>query len=124
MKSPEDMLSKMKKLGELCDSYKPEAYAFVMEALDFTIKKLEKPRHISGKELLEGVRQYALKQFGPMARIVFEYWGVFKTGDFGHIVFDLIEVGLLRKCDEDSIEDFENCFDFKEAFDGKYQFQD
>jgi uncharacterized repeat protein (TIGR04138 family) len=73
-------------------------------------------RHVAGPELLEGVRQYALKEFGPMVLTVFTYWGIGNTEDFGHMVFNLIAVGIFGKTEEDSIEDFRNVFDFKETF--------
>lgn len=124
MSSPVELLQKIQRLKKIYQKYQPEAYSFVLEALDFTMKKLPKSRHLTGRELLDGIRQYGLNQFGAMARSVFEYWGVRKTVDFGHIVFDLVEAELLRKTEEDSINDFKRGFDFKKAFDGNYQFQD
>ena len=98
-----------------------EAYGFVREALDFTGKMLEKPsvgpqRHVSGAELLDGVRRYALQEFGPMSLTVLTEWGLRTTRDIGEIVFQLVEAGVLGKTDEDKIEDFENVYDFDEAF--------
>ena len=104
------------------DRYDSEAYAFVRDALDFTIKlrkknsKDEEQRHVSGQELLEGTRQYALKEFGPMVVTVFSYWGIHKCEDVGEIVFNLINEGIFGKSDHDSIGDFKNGFSFKEAF--------
>jgi len=101
--------------------YDMEAYAFVRESLDFTMKRLSKPnkgeeRHISGKELAEGIRDYALQEFGPIALKVLNSWGVERTEDFGEIVFNLVESGELGKRDEDSREDFNNLYDFEEVF--------
>jgi len=102
--------------------YDCEAYAFVRDALDFTIKlrrkgsKDEEQRHVSGQELLEGVRQYALKEFGPMVITVLSYWGIHKCEDVGDIVFNLINEGIFGKSDHDSIGDFKNGFSFREAF--------
>jgi len=96
--------------------YKPEAYVFVREALDHAVRKLEKPRHISGQELLEGMREYALREYGPVARRVLSEWGIHECIDFGNMVFNLVDEGLLGKTDEDSIEDFMNGYDFAEAF--------
>ena len=73
--------------------------------------------HVTGQELLEGIRVYGLDQFGPLARQVFEHWGIQSTEDFGHIVFLLVEVKLLGKTEEDSIADFREVYDFAEAFD-------
>lgn len=75
--------------------YAREAYDFVMEALEHTQVKLEKRRHVSGQELLEGIREYGIQQFGALTRTVFEHWGVRRTGDFGEIVFNLVNTGLL-----------------------------
>ena len=101
--------------------YDVEAYSFVMTALQYTLKELDEHRHISGKELLYGIRKYAIKQYGPMARTVLEYWGIKETMDFGEIVFNLIEIGLLRKRPEDTKEEFRGVYDFKNAFDNPYR---
>ena len=97
--------------------YDPEAYSFIMASLDFTMKKLKRKGHITGQELADGIKDYALDQFGPMARVVLEKWGIKSTNDFGEIVFNLIGSGLLGKTEEDRKEDFNNRYDFKEAFD-------
>ncbi len=101
--------------------YQSEAYLFVKEALDYTQKLVGKPsrdevRHVSGQELLEGIRAFALTQFGPMATLVFEEWGVRRCEDFGEIVFNLVEIGLLGKTEKDSRADFQNGYDFDTAF--------
>lgn len=96
--------------------YKIEAYNFVLEALNYTVRRLNRPRHITGGELLEGIKQYAREQFGPMTRTVFEHWGITQTEDFGHIVFNLVEARLLGKTEQDSLEDFKGGYDFKEVF--------
>lgn len=101
--------------------FSPEAYLFVMEALDFTTKMLSKPtsgpdRHASADELLEGIRKFALREYGQIAMTVLNSWGIYRCGDFGHIVFNLVAKKVLRKSDNDSVQDFENGFDFKTAF--------
>jgi uncharacterized repeat protein (TIGR04138 family) len=101
--------------------YHRDAYVFLRDALDFTTKQQKKAkgttvRHVSGPELLEGVRHYALKEFGPMVVTVFDSWGIRSTEDVGHMVFNLIGAGIFGKTDEDSINDFKNVFDFEEAF--------
>ena len=98
-----------------------DAYAFVREALDFTQKLVVKEargaiRHVSGQELLNGIRQFALQQFGPMTATVFEEWGVKSCRDFGEIVFNMVEIGLLAKTDKDTRDDFQNGYDFTDAF--------
>jgi uncharacterized repeat protein (TIGR04138 family) len=101
--------------------YQREAYVFLRDALDFTTKQQKKlkgtsVRHVAGPELLEGVRQYALKEFGPMVLTVFENWGIRCTQDIGNMVFNLIDAGIFGKTEEDSIEDFKDVYDFEEAF--------
>ena len=101
--------------------YQREAYIFLRDALDFTTKQQKKAkgttvRHVSGPELLEGVRQYALKEFGPMVVTVFENWGIRSCEDIGHMVFNLIGAGIFGKTDQDSIEDFKAVYDFQDAF--------
>jgi uncharacterized repeat protein (TIGR04138 family) len=98
-----------------------DAYTFVREALDFTQKLAGKEtrgaiRHVSGQELLEGIRQFALQQFGPMTATVLEEWGVKSCRDFGEIVFNMVEIGLLAKTDRDTRDDFRNGYDFTDAF--------
>jgi uncharacterized repeat protein (TIGR04138 family) len=101
--------------------YQRDAYVFLRDALDFTTKRQKKVkgatvRHVSGPELLEGARQYALKEFGPMVMTVFDNWGVHSCEDIGNMVFNLIDAGIFGKTEEDSIEDFKNVYDFDEAF--------
>ena len=105
--------------------YDSEAYSFIMASLDWTMNKLGKKGHITGQELSDGIRGYAIDQFGPMARVVLEEWGIKKTNDFGEIVFNLIDAGLLGKTQEDRKEDFHDRYDFKQAFDKgcKYSIQ-
>jgi uncharacterized repeat protein (TIGR04138 family) len=116
--------------------YRPEAYAFVFEALAFAQTQLgmgrEKPsepmadepveeqeeregpeRHVTGQELCEAIRCFALDQYGLMAKCVLNSWGVHNTGDFGEIVFNLIGAGRMRKTPEDRREDFDNVYDFE-----------
>lgn len=102
--------------------YERDAYVFLRDALDFTLKQKKKnkeeiaSRHVSGPELLDGVRQFALKEYGPMVMTVFGYWGIHKCEDFGNMVFNLIKVGVFGKTDTDSLDDFREGYDFKEAF--------
>ena len=103
--------------------YDRDAYYFVREGLDFTLKMLKKQhhteitkRHVSGQELLEGLRRYALDQFGPMSKTVLDYWRVRNCEDFGEIVFNMVEKGILGKTEQDRREDFRGGFDFEEAF--------
>ena len=101
-----------------------KAYDFVRLGLDHTVKELrkkdaertERSRHVSGPELLGGLRLYALDQYGPLAKTVLNAWGVKRCRDFGDIVFNLIEYNVFSKTDNDRREDFSDIFDFDEAF--------
>lgn len=109
-------------------AYPPEAYDFVQQGLSFTVQQIHgrtaaKPRasrHVSGQQLCEGIRQYALAQYGMLAATVLRLWNINSTLDFGRIVFALIEAGHMQKTDEDTIEDFRNVYDFKAAFETEY----
>ena len=101
--------------------YRKDAYVFVREALEHTQKLIGKPkkdeiRHVSGQELLGGIREYALQQYGPMTITVLEEWGLRRCEDFGELVFNMVENGLLAKTDKDSRDDFKNGYSFEEAF--------
>jgi len=101
--------------------FEREAYLFLQDALDFTLKSRKKQkadlsRHVTGQELLEGVRQYALEEFGPMVPTVFETWGIRQCPDIGAMVFNLIGAGIFGKTERDTIDDFKEGFDFEEAF--------
>ncbi|MEO0114880.1 MAG: Minf_1886 family protein [candidate division WOR-3 bacterium] len=102
--------------------YKLEAYFFVLAALDYTRKMTKKPKHVTGKELLEGIKRLGLEQYGIMTKTVFESWGVRTTRDFGEIVFNMVNAGILAKTEEDKIEDFDNVYDFSEVFEKNYHF--
>jgi uncharacterized repeat protein (TIGR04138 family) len=105
--------------------YHRDAYFFVFEALSFAHDRLgmggmashgdpdpEVERHVTGQQLCEAIRQYAVQQYGMLAKNVLNEWGVRSTGDFGEIVFNLIDIGQMKKTENDRREDFENVFDF------------
>ena len=94
-----------------------EAYGFVRDALDHTKKTVgKKSLHVSGQQLLEGIREFGLSVYGPMTVTVFEEWGIKDCKDFGEIVFNLVENGVLAKTESDRRDDFANGYDFWEAF--------
>ncbi len=101
--------------------YKLPAYLFIFEALEYTQKKKKKRGHLTGKELLAGIRDLAREKFGRMAKTVFGEWGVKTTDDFGEIVFNLVAEGLLRKTEEDKKEDFHDVYSFDEVFIRDYE---
>jgi uncharacterized repeat protein (TIGR04138 family) len=111
--------------------YRFEAYVFIFEALHYAQNVLqlgaEQPsapsteneeteshpeRHVTGQELCEAIRRYAMEQYGFMAKTVLNNWGIHGTGDFGEIVFNLIRIGQMRKTPSDTRVDFDNVFDF------------
>ena len=101
--------------------YACEAYLFIKDALDHTQKVIVKkgrgrPRHVSGQELLAGIREFALSQYGPMTMMLLQEWGVKNCRDFGEMVFNMVEIGWLAKTETDTREDFEGGYDFFEAF--------
>jgi uncharacterized repeat protein (TIGR04138 family) len=101
-----------------------KAYDFIRLGLDHTVKELKskessrasRSRHVSGPELLEGLRIYALDQYGPLTKTVLESWGVNRCSDFGEIVFNLIEYNVFSKTDNDRREDFADLYSFQDAF--------
>lgn len=108
--------------------YKPEAYQFVRESLVYAQEALgygktdaenpppEGERHLTGQELCEALRVYALEQFGMMSLLVLHRWGIRSTSDIGSIVYNLIAAGLMKKSDSDRRQDFDNVYDFDNAF--------
>ena len=96
--------------------FAPEAYHFVFEALAHTLGRVGERRHLSARELLEGIRAYAPLKFGRLSLLVLNHWGVRATEDFGEIVYNLIEAKLMGKTDTDSKEDFRAVYDFHEPF--------
>lgn len=131
-----DPVEKIKELLNQDRRYKFEAYAFVFDSLRYAQESLgmgavrpsepdapvdeEEPssggeRHLTGQQLCEAIRRYALEQFGYMAKCVLNSWGIHSTGDFGEIVFNLIRIGTMKKTEDDRREDFDAVYDFDEA---------
>ena len=108
---------KISLISEKDPRYKPDAYEFLIQALCFTQKRLGCQGHVSGNQLLEGIRDLAIEQYGPLAKAVFNHWGIFRSLDFGNIVFNMIEQGVLTKTEDDKLKDFENGFDFDKELD-------
>ena len=101
--------------------YRPDAYEFVLEALSFTQKRCRRSKHVTGDELLDGIKELLMGRFGPMALTVLRYWRVCATEDFGNIVFNLVAKRVLSKTEEDNIEGFRNKYDFEEVFEKGYR---
>lgn len=109
--------------------YPIDAFIFVQRGLDHTVRAIHgEPgadydpeddsvnRHVSGRQLCEGLRDYAIQQYGLMARSVLRHWRIYNCEDFGRIVFAMVDSGMMRKTDQDTIDDFCGVFDFAEAF--------
>ena len=112
-------------LAERDGRYSRAAYLFVYNALQHTVEKLgrasmpREQRHVSGRDLIYGISEYALDQFGPLTLTVFDHWGIRETRDFGEIVFNLVNDNLMSKTDDDRIEDFTDVFEFDVELDWK-----
>jgi uncharacterized repeat protein (TIGR04138 family) len=114
----EDILDR---IVETDKRYSRDAFVFLREALEFTQKAISKAnknqvRHVTGQELLNGIREYALAVFGPMSMTVLEEWGIRSCEDFGNMVFLMVENNLLRKTETDCMDHFRAGYDFESAF--------
>jgi uncharacterized repeat protein (TIGR04138 family) len=134
MPPPSNEPSPLKSLDEIVEIiglYPLAAYNFVRAGLAHTVEQLhaetaEDPdanHHVTGQQLCEGLREFALQEWGLLAHTVLTRWNVTTTYDFGRIVFALVEYNHMKKTDEDTIEDFRNVFDFKTAFNANYKIE-
>lgn len=129
MQIQSNIISRIEPFLKRDKKYKIQAYLFILGALDYTLKSLKKKpedpepkRHVTGQEFSHGIKEYAISQFGPTAKMVFEHWGINNTMDFGRIVYNLIEIGFMGKSKTDRLGDFKDVFDFDEEFVKKYKF--
>lgn len=117
------MKKKLKEIAHQDGRYSSEAFKFVYEGLGYTTKQLmDEPDHISGQKLCEGLRDLAIKKWGRLAMLVLNKWGVKKTRDFGEIVYIMIEHEWMSAQPNDTIDDFNNIYDFKDAFKDNFKF--
>ena len=134
MKSP---LQAMRDLLNEDKRYKLEAYQFIRESLQYAHEHLMEnagetqelgeaesagPRHVTGQQLCEACRLYAIEQYGYLAKIVLASWGIQSTSDFGELVYNLIRIEQMRKSDSDRREDFDDVYSFDDAFEPKFEF--
>jgi len=119
MSDGQEYLQALTDLARRDGRYDIEAYLFVQRALASLMEKIGRRRHVSGRELMESIRELAVREYGPLARDVLAHWGVTAGPDFGEIVFGMVEAGLLSKTDQDSREDFRG-YDFHEAFEAPF----
>jgi uncharacterized repeat protein (TIGR04138 family) len=118
----------LKQLFHEAGGYSPAAYAFIRDGLAHTVEHVhgtsgaaeapaeDESRHVSGQQLCLGLRDYGVKRYGLLAKAVLNRWGIHETLDFGKIIFAMIDAGLMRKTDEDTLEDFRGVYDFDEVF--------
>lgn len=127
MKSP---LQAMRDLLDEDKRYKLEAYQFIRESLQYAHENVlvpgnaasdEGPRHITGQQLCEACRLYAIDQYGYLSKMVLANWGIHSTSDFGEIVYNLIRIEQMRKSESDQREDFDNQYAFDDAFEPKFE---
>jgi uncharacterized repeat protein (TIGR04138 family) len=103
--------------------YKIGAYDFVLQGLDFYHTKTGEKRHFKGEELAKGLIDFAHKQYGPLAFSLLEFWGIHSTNDLGYIVYNLIDIKLIRKQESDSLEDFFDVVNIKHFFNNQDNYQ-
>ena len=119
-----DFGEKLDQIVQQDPRYDREAYHFLRDALDYTVKQRKKAKesgdHVTGQQLLDGIRLFALKEYGPMVPTVLSYWGVQRCEDFGQMVYNFIREGIFGKTDTDSIDHFSGGYDFHEAFVAPY----
>lgn len=120
MAEPRDFMQQIESIAENNGAFRPEAYLFVLEAVEKAMADQGQRRHISGETLLESIKQLGRQRYGIMATDVFAAWGVHTTLDFGRCVFHLVAGQLLSKRDEDSLRDFIDRYDFRQVFEEDY----
>lgn len=103
--------------------YKEDSYLLVMESLSYVQRRSKTPKHVTGEEILQGVRSILLHRYGPFAITVLKHWGINSTEDFGNVVFNLVENKVLSKTEDDDISKFRNFYDFEEVFNQGYRKQ-
>jgi uncharacterized repeat protein (TIGR04138 family) len=107
---------------ELIDSgrdtrYRLGSYEFILNGMEFYLTSIGEKRHVTGQELSKGLLLFAQKQFGPLAHTVLYFWGINTTEDFGNIVYNMIDIGIMSKQPDDSIEHFHDVVDIQQFFD-------
>ena len=117
---------KKKKLEQVAEEdgrYTPQAVKFVYEGLGYTGKKIAtKQRHVSGQTLAQGLKQLAIEKWGRLAMLVLDSWNIRTTRDFGEIVWLMIRHNWMSAQPDDTIEDFDDVYDFKTAFKDQFKF--
>ena len=117
------MKESLEKIAAEDGRFRPNAIRFVYEGLGYTTKKVvEEPSHVSGQDLCEGLRKLAIKKWGKLAKLVLNSWNIKTTRDLGEIVYLMIKHGWMSAQPNDSIDDFNDVYDFKTAFIEQFKF--
>ena len=111
-----ELLRKIAKISEKDGRYSKESFLFILASLEYTLSKLTKRKHLTGKELSKGIAEYAREQYGYLAKTVLNNWGLYTTLDYGEVVYLLINGGLMNKTEDDKKKDFADAYDFNEEF--------
>lgn len=114
-------LHKLHKITHTDHRYALDAYIFVLEGLQYTRQQLRTPGHVTGQQLLQGIKDLALERYGAMAKMVFNHWGIRETIDFGNIVINMVNEKILSKTPDDKLNDFKDVYDFDDVFVKHYQ---
>lgn len=120
MSDPIDFWDAVDEIRRRDGRFGPDAYAFIMDVLEYTIRGLEERRHVSAVELLDGLRRFAHERYGVMSLTLLENWGIRTTSDIGDIVFQLVDAGVLSRQDGDDRDHFDDVFDLHTVLEQDY----
>jgi uncharacterized repeat protein (TIGR04138 family) len=110
--------------------YSVEAFYFIQQGIQIATEQIHGPqgpasrpgtRHVTGRQLCETLREFAIERWGLMASVVLRSWGLKSTNDFGRLVFAFVDAGYWQKTPADSVDDFDSVYNFREAFDQRYR---
>jgi uncharacterized repeat protein (TIGR04138 family) len=103
--------------------YSLQSLKFVLEGIDYTAKKITTGRrHVSGQTLCQGLKELAVEKWGRLAMLVLNNWNIKNTRDFGEVVFCLIKHKWMSAQPSDTIDDFNDVYDFKTVFKDQFKF--
>jgi len=121
----------LKEIMDQAGGYSPACFGFIRDGLAHTVEMVhgnpadqtmlelglsEDSRHVCGRELCIGLKDFAIDRYGMLAKSVLNRWGIHYTRDFGNIIFAMVDAGLMRTTDEDCIEDFDAVYEFDDVF--------
>jgi uncharacterized repeat protein (TIGR04138 family) len=115
-----DIRETVRRIQSRDDRFKEDAYFFVLEAIEFTLTRMDERRHLSAKEALDGMVAYARERYGMMGYAVIESWGLRESSDIGEAVFHLVNAGILAKRKSEAMSDFENLLDLRQVMENDY----